>query len=147
MSQGQQQENERSQRRRQFIGLWLPFLFVLLLMLASVAAVLILPAPEQVALVTDVMLTLLVLCPATALLFALLIGAWALVFQLHRWRGRARSPLRRLEALTAAASTRVDGWLGSVDSYVLAWAVRLAPVRSLLTLFDAPQENEDEAET
>ncbi len=148
MSQRQAQASERSQRRRHWLSIWLPFLFVLLLMLAGLAAVLMLPAPEQVALVTDTMLTVLVLCPAVVLMLALLIVALAMVAGMRRWSARARSPLRRLEALTATTSQRVDAWLGGADSLVLAWAVRIAPVRSLLSLFDAPpQENEEEAET
>lgn len=146
MSQGHS-ESERLQRSRLWLSVRVPFLFVLLMMLAGLAAVLMLPAPGQVALVTDAMLTLLVLCPSIALVFALLICAWALVLQMRRWGARARSPLRRLEALTASAHERVDGWLSGVDGHVLDWAVRLAPVRSLLTMFDAPpQESEDEAE-
>ena len=148
MNPRQQQESERLQRRRLWLGVRVPFLFVLLVMLAGVAAVLLLPAPEQVALVTDTMLVLLVLCPSVVLAFALLICALALVVQMRRWGARARSPLRRLEALTASAHQRVDGWLSGVDGHVLDWAVRFEPVRSLLTMFDEPpQTSEDEAES
>ncbi|MCY4145207.1 MAG: hypothetical protein OXE95_09130 [Chloroflexi bacterium] len=142
------QESERWRRRHLWLSVFAPFLLTLLMALAGVAAVLLLPAPEQVALVADVMLTLLALCPAIALMFALALCAWALVIQMRRWAARAPSPLRRLEALTAAAHQRADGWLGRVDGQVLEWAVRLEPLRSLLTLFDAPpQASEDEADT
>lgn len=148
MSARQPQESERLQRRRLWLGVRVPFLFVLLMMLAAVAAVLLLPAPEQVALVTDAMLALLVLCPSVLLLFALLLCAMALVVQMRRWGSRARSPLRRLETLTAAVHQRIDGWLSGVDGHVLGWAVRLEPVRSLLTIFDEPPPTrEDEAES
>lgn len=148
MSPQRQQESERLQRRRLWLSIRAPFLLALLMVLAGVAAVLMLPAPEQVALVTDAMLILLVLCPAVVLMFALLICALALVLQMRRWGARARSPLRRLEAWTASAHQRVDGWLSRVDGQVLDWAVRLEPLRSLLTLFDAPpQESENEAES
>ncbi len=143
----QQQASERLQSRLVWLGIRVPFLLTLLMMLAGVAAVLMLPAPEQVALVADAMLILLVLCPAVVLLFALLIGALALIVLLRRWGTRARSPLRRLEALTASAHQRVDGWLSGVDGHVLDWVVRLEPLRSLLTLFDAPAQNsENEAD-
>ena len=148
MSPRQQQESERLQRSRLWLGVLVPFLFVLLMMLGAVAAVLLLPAPEQVALVTDAMLVLLVLCPSVVLAFVLLMCAMALIVQMRRWGARARSPLRRLEALTASAHQRVDGWLSGVDGQVLEWAVRFEPVRSLLTMFDAPPEaSEDEAES
>ncbi len=147
MSPQQQEERRRGQRGRLWLSVRVPFLFVLLTMLSAVVAVLLLPAPEQVALVTDAMLMVLILCPSIALMFALLICAWALVVQMRRWVARARSPLRRLEALTVSAHNRVDGWLSGVDGHVLEWAVRLEPVRSLLTMFDAPPKaSEDEAE-
>lgn len=144
----QQQASERLQNRLMWLSIRVPFLLVLLVMFAGVAAALMLPAPEQVALVADAMLIILVLCPAVVLLFALLIVALALVVLMRRWATRARSPLRRLEALTASAHQRVDGWLSGVDGHVLDWAVRLEPLRSLLTLFDAPpQESENEADS
>ncbi len=144
MSQRQLAESQRLQRRRLWLQVLLPFLFVLLLMLAGVAAVLLLPSPAQVALVANAMLTLLALCPSVLVVFALLIGALALVLQMRRWHAGARSPLRRLEAATANAHQRVDGWLSGVDSRVLDWAVRLAPLRSLLTIFDAPAPQDDD---
>ncbi len=144
----QQQVSERLQNRLMWLSIRVPFLLALLVMFAGVAAALMLPAPEQVALVADAMLIILVLCPAVVLLFALLIVALALGVLMRRWATRARSPLRRLEALTASAHQRVDGWLSGVDGHVLDWAVRLEPLRSLLTLFDAPpQESENEADS
>ena len=137
----------RQLRRRLWLQILLPFAFVLLLMLAGVAAALLLPSPTQVALVADTMLTLLALCPLTLVVFALLIVSLALVLQMRRWGKAARSPLRRLEAATARAHQRVDDWLCAVDSRVLEWAVRLAPLRSLLTMFDAPPQESDEADS
>ena len=134
-------------RRRLWLQILLPFAFVLLLMLAGAAAALLLPSPTQVALAADAMLTLLALCPLTLVVFALLIVSLALVLQMRRWGKAARSPLRRLEAATARAHQRVDGWLCAVDSRVLEWAVRLAPLRSLLTMFDAPPQESDEADS
>ena len=137
----------RQLRRRLWLQILLPFAFVLLLMLAGAAAALLLPSPVQVALLADAMLTLLALCPMALVVFALLICALALVAQMRRWQAGARSPLRRLEAATATAHQRVDGWLSGVDSRVLEWAVRLAPLRSLLTMFDAPPQESDEADS
>ena len=146
MSQRQNGASPRWQRNL-WLQILLPFSLVLLLMLAGVAAALLLPSPVQVALLADAMLTLLALCPMTLVVFALLICALALVAQMRRWQAGARSPLRRLEAATATAHQRVDGWLSGVDSRVLEWAVRLAPLRSLLTMFDAPTQESDEADS
>ena len=143
-------ESERIYRRRMWLGVWIPFLLVMALIVAGAAIVLLLPSPAQVALVADAMLIALALCPAAVVLFALLLLAIGLALQMQRWSGSARSPLRRLESLTAAAQIRADRWLGSIDANALEWAVRLAPLRSLLTMFDAPPpqapEMEDEAD-
>ena len=142
-------ESERLYRRRLWLGVWIPFLLVMAFIAAGAAIVLLLPSPMQVALVADAMLIALALCPSAVVLFALLLLAIGLAMQMQRWSMSARSPLRRLEALTAAAQRRADRWLGGVDAHVLEWAVRLAPLRSLLTMFDAPpqaQQNEDEAD-
>ena len=145
-------ESERLYRRRLWLGVWIPFLLVVALIAAGAAIVLLLPTPMQVALVADAMLIALALCPSVVLVFALLLVAIGLAMQLQRWSISARSPLRRLEGMTAAAQQRADRWLGSIDAHVLDWAVRLAPLRSLLTMFDAPppqapQQSDDEADS
>ena len=139
---------QRRQRRR---GILLPFMTVLLLMLGFVGVVFSLQSPQQVAVVSDAMLTLLVLCPLAVCLFPLVIGSLLLVMMMGRWQQRAASPLRRLESWTAAAAVRAEGWLGRIDARVLSWAVGFAPLRHMLGFFDAaPQagsiESQDEGE-
>ena len=131
-------ELERVQGRRFWIAVLLPFLFLLTIVIAMIGIALSLRSPVQVAVLSDSMLTVLVLCPLAVLLFPIVILSFALIALVSRLQLRTRSPLRRLEALTATIEGSVEGWLGQVDGRVLDWAVRLAPLRQLLATFDPP---------
>lgn len=129
----------RAARRGVWARVLLPFFLMLLVVVAIAGAVMSLRSPTQVALLSDSMLTVLVLCPLVACMFPLVILSLALVALLNRWHPKSRSPLRRLEAWTAAMEHNVEHWLGNVDERVLNWAVKLAPLRELLTVFDPPK--------
>lgn len=134
------QRLQRDQRRRMWLNVLLPFIFVLAVCIAILGVSLSLRSPAQVALVADSLLTALVLIPMVLCLFPVVILCLALVAMASRWHARSRSPLGRLEMWTAALAHNVDGWLGQVDGRVLNWAVRLAPVRQLLAIFEEPAE-------
>jgi membrane protein implicated in regulation of membrane protease activity len=129
---------QRAERRRVTFSVLLPFTIVLVIAVAIIGTVLLLRSPAQVSLLSDTMLTVLVLCPLVVCMFPLVVLSLVLVSMVNRWRPRSRSPLRRLEAWTALMEQNVDEWLGNVDERVLHWAVRFAPLRQLLTAFDQP---------
>ncbi len=131
-------EPGRAERRGLRVKVLLPFTLVLAAVVAIIGAILSLRSPAQVALLSDSMLTVLVLCPLALCMFPLVILSLVLLSLMSRWHPRSRSPLRRLEAWTASMEQNVEGWLAKVDERVLDWAVRLAPFRELLTTFDAP---------
>ncbi|MCY3781116.1 MAG: hypothetical protein OXG78_12455 [Chloroflexi bacterium] len=133
-------ELERAQRRRIWLSVVLPFALVLIAVAVSIAIALSLRSPAQVSILSNSLMTLLVLCPSVIVMFPLVVLSIALVALLSRWPGRTRSPLRRMEAWTATLEENVEGWLGQFDGKVLDWLVRLAPVRQLLGAFDAPDE-------
>lgn len=135
----------RAARRGVWVSVLLPFTLILVLVVAFVAAVLSFRSPAQVAVLSDSMLTALVLCPLVICMFPLVILSLGLVSLLNRWHPKSRSPLGRLEGWTAALEQNAEGWLGNVDERVLNWAVKLAPLRELLTAFDPPAaESSDE---
>ena len=135
----QYRELERAQRRRLWLSVFLPFAFVLAVAVAFVGIALSLKSPAQLAILSNSMLTVLLLCPLVIIMFPLTIMSFALVALMSRWWNKSRSPLRRLEAWTAHVEANVENWLGQVDQRVLNWAVRLAPVRELLMAFEAPE--------
>ena len=121
----------RAERRRIWLSVLLPFMIVLVIALAIVGTVLFLRSPVQVSLMSDSMLTVLVLFPLVICMFPLVILSLVLVILLNRWHPKSRSPLRRLEAWTALMEQNVDDWLVNVDERVLNWAVRLAPLATV----------------
>ncbi|MCE2471880.1 MAG: hypothetical protein J4G18_08265 [Anaerolineae bacterium] len=140
----QYRELERAQRRRLWLSVLLPFSFVLAVAVAFVGIALSLRSPAQLAILSNAMLTVLLLCPLVIIMFPLTILSFGLVALASRWRSKSRSPLRRLEAWTAVVEQNAEGWLGQVDERVLNWAVRLAPVRELLMAFEAPESKTPE---
>ncbi|MCY4539934.1 MAG: hypothetical protein OXE52_17100 [Chloroflexi bacterium] len=123
-------------RRRYRKSVILPFGFVLLLVLVYIGITLALPAPTQVAVISNAAFSLLVLCPAALCLFPLAIAGLVLVGLMQRWQSGTMSPLRRLERWAAALESNADRWLGSIDQRILDWAVAFAPIRQLLRSFD-----------
>lgn len=140
----QYRELERAQGRRLWLSVLLPFAFVLAVAVAFVGIALSLKSPAQVAILSNSMLTVLLLCPLVIIMFPLTILSFALVALASRWWSKSRSPLRRLEAWTAHMEKNVEAWLGQVDERVLDWTVRLAPVRELLMVFEPPEATEGE---
>ncbi len=135
---GRQLAPGRAERRGVWLSVLLPFMLVLVIVIAITGTILSLRSPVQVAVLSDSMLTLLVLCPLVVCMFPFVILSLVLVAMLNRWHPKTRSPLRRLEAWTAMMEQNVESWLENVDERVLNWAVRLAPLRELLTAFDPP---------
>ncbi len=143
----QYKELDLLQRRRLWLSVLLPFLFLLAIIIAIIGVVLSLRSPVQMALVSDSMLTVLVLCPLVICAFPLVVLSLALVAMASRWHHKSKSPLRRLEGWTAAMEGNIESLLGNVDLRVLNWAVRLAPIRQLLRAFEPPTlEPKDEGE-
>lgn len=142
-------ELEQLRRARFRKSVILPFAVMSLLATAYIGIALALPQPTQVAALSDAAFSLLVLCPAAVCLFPFAIAMPAFVaFLQRRQRGNpgTLSPLRRLEGWTAALEGNVDRWLGNIDQRVLNWAVAFAPMRQLLSSFDAqPDKPSDEA--
>ena len=136
--------SRRAERRKIWLSVLLPFMLVLVVALVTIGTVLSLRSPVQVSLMSDSMLTVLVLCPLVICMFPLVILSLGLVSLLNRWHPKSRSPLRRLEAWTALMEQNVEEWLGKVDERILEWAVRLAPLRQLLSTFDPPAAESSE---
>ena len=128
----------RAQRRQLRYSVLLPFALVTAILAAIVGTLLSLRSPAQVSVVSNSVLTALVLVPLVVCMFPLVILSLVMVALLGRWQAKSRSPLRRLEAWTAVIEQNAEAWLGNVDKSVLDWAVRLAPLRQLMSTFDPP---------
>lgn len=142
------QQLDRLERRQNRRTVFFPFLLLLLLVFIIIGILLSLQTPTQVAVVSDFFVTLFVLCPLIICMFIPVVLIFALMGLVNKLHSKSKSPLRRLEQWTYNIENRVEDWAGMVDSRVLDWAVRFAPIRRILTVFDAPSsESQDEGET
>ena len=147
VSRRQHEQLDQLQRNRARRAVFLPFGLMLMFLAVIVGAALSLPTAAQVAVLSDAMLTLLVLCPMVICMFPLVILMLTLAVAAGRLQRISKSPLRRLESWTAAVENHADKWLGRIDERALRWAVSFAPFRRLLGMFDAPPyQNQDEGE-
>lgn len=129
---------ERAQRRQVRLSVLLPFFAVTAMFAAIIGTLLTLRSQAQVSLVSNSVLTALVLVPLAVCMFPFVILSLIMVALFSRWHSKSRSPLRRLEAWTAMFERNAETWLGNVDERVLDWAVRLAPIRQLISTFEPP---------
>ena len=135
---------QRRQTRRNII---LPFLVLLAILAIIIGVVVSLRTPKQVAVLSDLMLTLFVLCPLVICMFPIVVLMLLLVAMMSRLHTKTKSPLRRLEQWTYTMEKKIESWASVIDGRVLNWAVRFAPIRRILTIFDEPSnESRDEGE-
>lgn len=141
------QRLDRLQRNRTRRSVFLPFSLMLAFLIVVIGIALSLRTAAQVAVLSDSMLTLLVLCPMVICMFPLVMLMLMLVTFAGRLQRISKSPLRRLESWTAGIENHADRWLGRIDERTLQWAVNFAPFRRILGMFDAPSyESQDEGE-
>lgn len=138
----EQLDKVQGQRIRRYI--WLPFILLLLIMVLIIGILISMRTPTQVALVSDFMLTLFVLCPLVICLFPIVLLMGILIVMMNRLYHGTKSPLRRLEQWTHKMEKRVDTWTSMADSRVLNWAVRFAPIHHILSIFDEPSPNKED---
>jgi len=135
----QLEKTQRQQTRRYII---LPFFGVLLIFIVIAGLVFSLRTPTQVAVISDMLFTLFVLCPLVICMFPVVVIMLVLIALMNRLHDGTKSPLRRLEQWTFKMEQQVEGWARIVDSRVINYAVKFAPIRRILTIFDTPSSNQ-----
>ncbi|MCU0511768.1 MAG: hypothetical protein MUE40_04265 [Anaerolineae bacterium] len=127
----------RRETRRQ---IWLPAgaALLLVLLLGTVPALLSDPlARLRVAVIADVLFTVMILCPAVLCLFLLYVLVVAAIYGMWLLQRLAGTPLQRLEKATATLAQRVAGWTGRINQQVIGLNERFAALTWLFNLFDA----------
>ena len=130
------EQNERAYRKQVRRYITLPLFVLLLIVVMTIVVMLLLQTREQVAVVSDFLLTVFVLLPSIICLFPLVLLMFWLVDKVNGLHAGTKPPLRRLEQWTADLQGRVDSWAQLADSRVLRWAVQFAPIRHVLMMFD-----------
>ncbi len=127
----------RREVRRQIAG---PLLAAVLFV-AALVALLIVPfdadAPLRARAVSSLLVSVLLLCPAIVVLFAIYMLLVAAVYGMSRLHGSALPPLQRLEKAAGMARQRVNGWAGRLNQQAIRWGALAAPLESLFTQLEA----------
>jgi hypothetical protein len=132
----QTQENLRKEQRRQ---IWLPFAGggLVLLILVVVAALM-----PGVSVIANVMLTILLLCPAVICLLPIYFLLVFAVFGLNAVYDGAAKPLHRLEKLTATIAAQTSRISDKLARQSINLNTRLAPFSHTLEhAFDERKED------
>jgi len=132
------QQLDKYQRRQTRRYVLFPFLLLIVVLILIVVIMMSLRTPTQVAVVSDFLVTLFVLCPLVICLFPLVMLMFFLIALMSKLHSGTKSPLRRIESWTHKAEQRVEKWTQLADNRILNWAVRLAPIHKILTIFDEP---------
>lgn len=134
-------EKHRRETRRQIM--W-PFWFFVLFLTGIFAIVFIwiLPYRPQVALVSDAMTTILILCPTLICLFPLYIVMVAAVYGMYKVYSSSKSPLRRVEYLSETLLDKTAELTGQVNQKTIDLKTRFPFIQRILSTFDAPSHDQ-----
>jgi len=144
----------RAQRRRSGADLhrretrrhiWLPFLVVCLALLGLFLLVALPSDPSwrtRVSFIADFMSSILIVCPAIicSFLFYLLIVVG--IYGMNRLHSGARSPLEKVENITANIATRVDQTTEKLNEKVVDANSRIASLTHFMSVFDQPDDTD-----
>lgn len=138
----QTQENLQKEQRQQ---LWLPFASggIILLILVIIAALM-----PGVSVVANVMMTILLLCPAVICLLPIYFLLVVAVFGMNSVYNGAAKPLHRLEKLTATIATQTSRISDKLARQSINLNARLAPVSHTFEhAFDERKDDHGESDT
>lgn len=138
------QQLDKQQRKLTRRYVILPFFLLILILIGIIGVMVSLRTPTQVAIVSDFLLTLFVLCPLVICLFPIVMLMFLLIVLVNGLHKGTKSPLRRIEQWTYTMEKRLESWAHLADSQVLKWAVRLAPIHNFLSIFDEPLSDNHE---
>ena len=137
----------QTRKRETRLQILLPFLLGLVILLAMVAVAAIFLMPEQVSVVTDLMWSLLVLCPTVICLLPIQFGLVAALVWMHRLTNQAIDPLESLEQSTQSLRQRSDDIAGRINARVVRASAAIEPIMALMRFLEAarwrPDNNED----
>lgn len=123
--------------------IYLPFFVASLVILTLFIAVALLPQRIQVALVSDWMITILLLCPLVLCLFPIVLLVTVAAYGANRLHTSVAPPLERLEELTISMNERVTATTRRVNQGVIRTHTRLAPILHWMHLFMGDERIQD----
>jgi hypothetical protein len=136
--------SEIRHRRETIRYVILPFALVLLVVIVCLVGVFLLPLRAQVSVVSDVMLTVLMLCPAVVCMLPLAILMVSGVFAMNRAHDAAANPLRRLQAMSARLAARAESTGDTVNQQTIGLSSRLGGLYRFTAVLESDEGDDDD---
>lgn len=125
-------------RRETLVYIILPFAVAVLLVVAGVVIAMILPQRAQVSVIADLLLSVLLLCPAVVCLFPLVLLLITGAVAMNQVHDKAALPLRRVEQLTENLARRTHRVTEVINRKAVELGVKSASIERLLDIFEKP---------
>lgn len=133
---------DRKHRRDTRLNIWLPFAGGLLLLIGAVVVAALLPLRSQLSVVSDFLVTVLVLCPLAVCLFPVYIGLVALVFLMNGVHDKTGRALGKTVNWSHSLNRWVDAQSERLEKRMIGISARWASVeRVLLKAFDEDRDD------
>jgi hypothetical protein len=133
-------------RRDTWLSIILPMILLALLIAAAVAIVIFVPRDlheSQTSVVSDVMLAVLILCPAVVCMLPVTILALVSVAGLNRAHGAMAKPLRALEAHATTLTVKAHAAADSINRGTIDASSRFGFIYKYLGIFEQKPNQED----
>jgi len=147
--QSNRQSGQKIHRRETRTQILLPFLFGLVVVLATFLVVALPVDPLwriRAAAIADLTVTVFCLFPLFLCMFGLYFIVIVSIYGMHKLHDTAQTPLQRLEHLVE----RITKFIERTDSFIgqrgINWSAKVAHVMSFMTLFDVKPEKTQQGE-
>ena len=119
----------------------LPMSLVVIAVVACLIGVMLLPRRAQVSVVSDVVLTVLMLCPAVLCVLPITILTISGILAMNRAHDAASGPLRRLEDMSARLAERAESSTDMVNRQTIGISARLGFLYRLMSKLESHEDN------
>jgi predicted PurR-regulated permease PerM len=146
---GQKQQARDSVRLHRQNVRWrilMPFLLGIVLITACAVIIMLFPRRLQVALVSDFMITLFMLCPAAICMLPITLLMIAAAFGMNRVHDGLVRPLNRLQDASESIQNSTTAASDMLNQRTVDLSARLGVLYRLLDIFDQPDAANDEAQ-
>ena len=147
MAQPESRPAEVRHRHETRLQLLLPMFLVGLLLLGCVAIVLAFPRRLQVGIVADIMLIVLMLCPAVICMLPLALGMLVAAFGMNKVHDGLARPMRQVAELSNTLTERTAVVTDTVNQKTIDVSARFGGIYKLLSIFESKDEIPDGADT
>ncbi len=146
MAQSHAQTSIIRHRRDTWLWIILPMVLLALLIAAAVAVLLFVPdelQEAQTSVVADLMMAVMMLCPAVVCMLPITVLMLVSVVGLNRAHGAVARPLRVLEGDSATLANKTHAVAGNVNSKTIRISSRFGFIYKHLGLFEQKPNQED----